>query len=183
MVVNRWERNGVLLAQITQLKERGSWCGETHVQKASYFIQELTHVPLGFDFILYRHGPFSFDLRDELTELRAVAYLELEARQQPYGPSFVVTRDGRRLVEQHKEVAERFEKEMAFVVERLADKNVAELERLATALFLTLRDEKGEERDRAAGLHAVKPHISEDEALDAVRTVDRWMEEFSGLAC
>jgi len=140
-------------------------------------------VPLGFDFILYRHGPFSFDLRDELTELRAVGYLELESRQQPYGPSFTVTADGRRLMERHQKAIAQFEREMSFVVDRLADKNVAELERLATALFLTLRDGQRDERSRAEALHAVKPHISEDDAMQAVRTVDKWIEESCALAC
>jgi len=176
-MVNRWERNGVLLAHIAQLQERGSWCGETHVQKSCYFVQELCRVPLGFDFILYRHGPFSFDLRDELTELRAVGYLELEAREQPYGPSFRITADGQGLVERHQRMVAQFEREMAFVANKLADKNVAELERLATALFITLRDGQTEERSRAQALHATKRHISEDEAVQAIRTIDGWIRE------
>lgn len=68
------------------------------------------------------------------------------------------------------------------VTARLADKNVAELERLAAALFLTMRDGKDDERGLAAGLREVKPHISEEEALQAVRVVGKWAEEFSKLA-
>jgi hypothetical protein len=175
--MNRWERNGMLLAQIAQLRDRGSWCGETHVQKAAYFLQGLTRVPLGFDFILYRHGPFSFDLRDELAELRAVRHLELESRPQPYGPSFTVTPDGRRLIESHQSVIDEFQESVSFVVDRLADKKVAELEQLATALFLTLRDGQSDAGSRAEALHSAKPHISEEDAVQAVRTIDRWIHE------
>ncbi len=136
---------------------------------------------MGFDFILYRHGPFSFNLRDELAELRAVGYLELEPRPQPYGPSFAVTTEGRKLVQVHEGTVNEYAREIAFVTERLADKNVADLERLATAFFLVLRDGKGDESSRARALHEVKRHVSEEEALEAVRTVDLWVEESSVL--
>jgi hypothetical protein len=62
--------------------------GETHMQKATFFLQELIKVPLGFEFLLYKHGPFSFDLRDELTFMRAQGFLRLEP-QYPYGPTLV----------------------------------------------------------------------------------------------
>ena len=70
--MERLQRAAVLLSLIEQLKDRGSWCGDTHIQKTTYFLQELLKVPLGFEFILYKHGPYSFDLEDEITALRAV---------------------------------------------------------------------------------------------------------------
>jgi len=63
---------------IEQLRKEGSWCGETHVQKATLFLQDLMRVPLELEFILYKHGPFSFDLRSELTSLRADELVKLE---------------------------------------------------------------------------------------------------------
>lgn len=83
--MDRMRKAGLLTRLIEELHNNGSWCGETHVQKATFFAQELTKIPLGFDFILYKHGPFSFDLRDELTALRADGLLKLET-QWPYGP-------------------------------------------------------------------------------------------------
>ena len=68
--MDRLQRASVLLALNEQLRAAGSWAGETHMQKATYFLQHLMGVPLAFDFILYKHGPFSFDLRDELTAMR-----------------------------------------------------------------------------------------------------------------
>jgi len=69
--MNRLKRDVVILSLIENLKKKGSWCGETHIQKATYFLQELFDFPLGFEFILYKHGPFSFDLSDKLTAMRA----------------------------------------------------------------------------------------------------------------
>lgn len=89
--MNRLKKDALLCELADQLRHSGSWCGETHVQKATYFLQELRRVPLEFEFVLYRHGPFSFDLRDELTAMRADGFLDLSERG-PYGPSLVPTR-------------------------------------------------------------------------------------------
>jgi hypothetical protein len=52
-------RQVVLLSLLETMGARGSWCGETHVQKCTYFLQEALDVPLGLSFVLYKHGPFS----------------------------------------------------------------------------------------------------------------------------
>jgi uncharacterized protein YwgA len=70
--MDRLWRASLLLTMNEELRRAGSWAGETHMQKAIFFLQELIKVPLGFEFLLYKHGPFSFDLRDELTFMRAV---------------------------------------------------------------------------------------------------------------
>ena len=36
----------LLLALIEGLKEKGSWCGETHIQKVVYFLWKLFNVPV-----------------------------------------------------------------------------------------------------------------------------------------
>ena len=84
--MDRLRRAALLTRLIELLRKKGSWCGETHIQKSTFFVQNLMKVPLSFDFILYKHGPFSFDLRDELTGLRADGLIRLEP-QWPYGPS------------------------------------------------------------------------------------------------
>jgi hypothetical protein len=76
--MNRLKRDAVILSLIENLKKKGSWCGETHILKATYFLQELFDLPLGFEFILYKHGPFSFDLSDEFTAMRADMLLKIQ---------------------------------------------------------------------------------------------------------
>jgi hypothetical protein len=49
-------------AIIKELADAGSWCGETHIQKTAYVAKELLGVPIAASFILYKHGPYSFDL-------------------------------------------------------------------------------------------------------------------------
>ena len=75
--MNEMEKNVVLLSFIDFMRAKGSWCGETHVQKGTYFFQELMGVPLGFHFILYKHGPFSFDLRNQITACVPICFSPL----------------------------------------------------------------------------------------------------------
>ena len=89
--MDRLRRDVIVIRVIKALREHGSWCGETHVQKAVYLLQEMAGAQTGFDFILYKHGPFSFDLRDELTALRADELLSLERQPWPYGPRIAPT--------------------------------------------------------------------------------------------
>jgi uncharacterized protein YwgA len=86
--MKRLQRAAVLVSLIEAMREQGSWCGETNIQKACFFLQEVTRVPLGFDFILYRYGPYSFDLTDELTALRADSIFALRIRDPKYGPCY-----------------------------------------------------------------------------------------------
>ena len=55
----------LVLLLLDQMSKQDSWCGETHVQKCAFFLQEGLEVPLDFEFIMYKYGPFSFELRGD----------------------------------------------------------------------------------------------------------------------
>src|ERR1044072_9312259 len=78
-MMRRREREAVVAALDDKLFECGSWCGETHLQKSLYFLQELLDVPTGFEYTLYKYGPFSSPLRGELGAMRSDGLLVLEA--------------------------------------------------------------------------------------------------------
>ena len=67
-----WTQKALLAELIEKLQENGSWCGETHVQKCAYFLEDLLGVPVGCEFVLYKHGPYSFDLHDALIEMKVL---------------------------------------------------------------------------------------------------------------
>lgn len=160
------KRTAIILELIERMKERGSWCGETHIQKCSYFLQEMMAVPMGFDFILYKHGPFSFDLRDELMAMRADNLLELHVGPYPYGPSLLPGAAAEVIMKSYSKTREKYKRQIDFVVKTFAPKGVAELERLATAFYITR--EQGEEQSverRAEYIHHLKPHISLEEKI------------------
>ena len=165
--MERLERDSVLLDLLRQLGAQGSWCGETHMQKATFFLQDLMQVPLGFDFILYKHGPFSFDLRDELTAMRADGLLKLQS-QEPYGPSLMPGPSAQEIEKRHKSTIDKFRKQIAFVAKSLGKRQVADLERIATAQYIISHyPGMADPAAVAKQINDLKPHISTELAVEA----------------
>jgi uncharacterized protein YwgA len=178
--MDRLKRAAVLTRLIERLRTHGSWCGETHVQKSAFFLQDLMKVPLEFDFILYKHGPFSFDLRDDLTGLRADELIRLEP-QWPYGPQIMSTDRSEHIQRIFSKTLDKYDGRISFIAEKLGYKGVADLEQLATALFVTQREEANASvAERSKKLTALKPHISAESARAAVEEVDCIVKEARG---
>jgi uncharacterized protein YwgA len=175
------------VAIVSELAERlrasGSWCGETHLQKATYFLQKLLEVPTEYEFVLYKYGPYAFDFHDHLRVMRSQGFLELERQAYPYGPRLTVTQRSQELRERFPKTLARYEGEIAFVAQHLGTKGVTDLEQLATALLVTLDVAGDSTREgRAQVLTDLKPHISADVAERAVEEVDRLIEDARQLA-
>lgn len=169
--MERFKREAILLELLDVMNAHGSWCGETHVQKCVYFLEEALGVPLGLPFMLYKHGPYSFDLRDVLGEMRGNYLIDVVPRPQ-YGPSLVVSDSGQRLKANFPKTIRRYEGPIGFVAERLAPLRVAELERLGTALYVTRECPAASVEQRADRTVALKPHIQLEQAERAVSEVD-----------
>lgn len=167
MIMEKAQRFCIILDLIEDLKNNGSWCGETHIQKAVYFLQEVGLVPTDLEFILYKHGPFSFDLRDELTAMRATGLIEIKVNQYPYGPSIAITDMGKMLQKRLSMTVSQYRKNISYISTQLGSKGVAELERLATALFVKETEGITNKVAAAAKIHSIKPHIPIDIAMAA----------------
>ena len=179
--MGRLAKAALIAELIERLRKEGSWCGETHVQKAVYFLQNLMGVPLQFDFILYKHGPFSFDLRDELTSLRADGLLKLETRGL-YGARIAATKQSNYIRKFYPRTLSRHNKAIAFTSGQIGKKGVVELERLATALYVSRQfDPHSPAESRVKKLITLKPHISEEDAQEAVSAVDHMIELAHGV--
>lgn len=181
--MDRLQRDAILISLIEAIRERGSWCGETHVQKATYLLQEMLGTPTGFDFILYKHGPFSFDLRDELSAMRADGFVSLRVQDPRYGPSMVPEPSADVLRRRFPKTLREQEPRVKFVAERVGSGTVVDLERLATAFYVTTKMEHTTDPDALARrVNELKPHISVDQALDAVRTVKSWKRDAASVS-
>ena len=174
--MERLQRASILLRLNEELRNAGSWAGETHMQKTVFFLQELIEVPLGFDFVLYKHGPFSFDLRDELTFMRSQGFLQLEP-QLPYGPSLVAGAKSELLTLAFQRIIEGQVSGIRFVAQKLGTKTVAQLERTSTAFYIMLHDPKG--TDVVQRLTNLKPHIPLSDAKEAASEVEQIIHEFN----
>jgi hypothetical protein len=173
--MTKQERYALLAALMRKLKERGSWCGETHVQKAVYVAQELLAVDFGYNYRLYKHGPYSFDLSDELAAMRADDAIRLCPQAYPYGPTLEPTERGEELLASSQAVEE-YAPCLTLIGDWFGSKDVKYLERLATGYLVTRELPLGSAPDiRAERLHKLKPHIPRPLAFEAIREVDQLM--------
>ncbi len=179
--MNRTQRQAILLALIRLLRENGSWCGETHIQKAAYFLQELLGVPLDLNVIFYKHGPYSFDLADEITALRGDLLLSVQSRE-PYGPSLWPTENAQKLLDRFPTTLAAYDSALRFVAERLGGKNVASLERLATALYVLRQMPSPARETLAREIHRLKPHVPYEDALAALQAVQGMQAELKATS-
>ena len=165
------QRRAILLTLMGRLREQGSWCGETHVQKAAYFLQEMMDVPLDLNVILYLHGPYSADISAELSTLRADLLLDVVPRDPRYGPSLTPTHSAGQLTNQFPKTITKYAPAISFIAGKFGHMNVKELERLSTAHWIMRRDPSLLDDEIVAELVRIKPHIPPDAARQAIRDV------------
>src|ERR1700722_12155832 len=169
--MNELAQQTILVSLARRLAEKGSWGGETHIQKAAYLLSELRDVAFNFDFILYKHGPFSFGLHDELSSMAADDLIDRFSVSPHYGPQLLVTPRGAQLEERFEKTMQRYGESLDWITDILGSRGVADLERLATAMWMTRQSPEASVRPRAEALVDVKPHISLDAATDAVEEI------------
>jgi uncharacterized protein YwgA len=175
--MNRLAQQAILSGLAKRLANKGSWVGETHMQKAAYLLSKLCGIDFDFDFILYKHGPFSFELRDELASMRADGLLQGVSPSPRYGPQLLVTERGHQVEGGFQKTMERYGESLDWIAETLGSRGVMDLERLATALWMTREDPTSSVQARAEAVCKVKPHISLDDAVESVTEIDNLLHE------
>ena len=157
---------------ILRLRNAGNWCGETHVQKTVYFLQTARRLALDYTFILYRHGPYSFDLKLEISRLFGRQMLIHEPSNPPYGPRLNVTKIMENHISRRRKMIADHSDHVDCVVQFVGKRGVAELERLSTALYVSVANGNEPVDSRARRMHELKPHISLLTATRAVEQLD-----------
>jgi uncharacterized protein YwgA len=180
--MSRRKREAILAQLADQLYQHDSWSGETHLQKASFVLEAVCGVPLGLGHVLYKYGPYSAELSDELVVMRADGLLEsLSVRG--YGPRLLTTEAAKtQLYARWPRTLRRYGDAIEFVATHFGNKGVAQLERLATAVWVLREMPDATAREQALRLNALKPHVSVDSAEHAVETARAWQDEFAAQA-
>lgn len=164
------DKSVTILSLVAQLREKGSWAGETHVQKAMFFLDKKCAVPTDFEFVLYKHGPYSFDLHENLAGLFASCLLEHQI-QPPYGPRIQLTEAGEKFLATYGHQLGSKKNAIKTVAGWFGKSGVAELEKLATALWVQKESPALPDPAKAERIHAIKPHIPVGDASQALEAV------------
>ncbi|MGC2141000.1 MAG: hypothetical protein WA620_05390, partial [Methylovirgula sp.] len=165
-------RSALMVHVAKQLRSRGSWCGETHLQKATYILQDLSKKNFGYKFIIYKHGPYSFELNSDLTAMRAANIFEFQFPKEGYGPSIAPTSFGERVFVLNEENIREYFPIVNFLTDWFAASDVKYLEKITSAYYITKRNPRDPAIERAKKLSALKPHVDFKAAEEAVRIVD-----------
>ena len=179
--MKRLQKAAVLLSLVNKLREKESWCGETHIQKGAYLLQEMLGVPLEMEFVLYKHGPYSFDLNEQLSWLKADGILEEEVMPYPYGPKIGPGKLAEQVLSKFPKTRALYDAQIQFIADNLGDSKVVVLERIATALYVTKEKEEAGVEARAQRLTELKPHVPIEDAQEAVEKVDRMIRDSLAL--
>ena len=166
------ERKWVVVELVRQLNETGSRTGSTHIQKCTFFLQFLFRLPLGYSFVIYHYGPYSFDLEDELAILRWRGWLTVEPDRDGYGVHY---RIGPAASNRQAGLTEDQEGAVRSAVDYLGSRPVRMLELLATTYYL-YKGLDGKRRTVEQAVNAVlalKPHFSEAEVQGALQELAR----------
>ncbi len=178
--MTRLRTAAIVTELMDQLHNAGSWTGETHIQKATYLLEQLFAVPLEFEFTLYKHGPYSFRLRDELTAMRADQLVTIDPRP-PYGPSYVTAPASEDLRTRFPKTLRQVRPLLIFIAEALGSKGVADLEQLSTAMYARVEDPNRNPDQLADRVRELKPHISPAGAAAGVEAMLKLREEAAAL--
>ncbi len=163
-----FRKHTVILSVIEGLRSRRSRTGKTHVQKALALLAIASKVNIPFEFVLYKHGPYSFDLEGELEQMLSYSAVDVQPNVDGYG---VTIRPGNMgpFVKQQASLSPEEEDAIDHVCDLVASKTVTQLERVATAAWIRQREGITAPQEVAKRLHELKPHVSVTEAKAADR--------------
>jgi hypothetical protein len=165
-----FHKHALLLGMIETLRRRGSRTGKTHVIKGMMLAAASKAFDVPFEFFLYKHGPYSTDIEENLEEMQSYAAITVEPAFDGYG---VIFQPGEMAsyVKQRAPLSEQEESGIERVCNFLQSKNVNQLERLATAAWIRTRMRITDHHEAALRLNALKPHVPLQEAREADQEV------------
>lgn len=164
------DRYRLIVELVRRLNESDSWTGSTHLQKCIFFFQYLFKVPMGYRFVIYHYGPFSFELDEELALLRIRGWLEISP-EPGYGVHY---RPGKEAPNIESGTVCNHEDELNIVARLLGGLSVKQVELLATTYYV-VNGLDGRERDLNTAfqkIHQLKPHFKEGEIEEGYRQLE-----------
>lgn len=165
------QKHRLILAVVEALNAVDSWTGKTHIQKAMALLLARARIEMPFTFVLYKHGPFSFDLRDEIGFMKS--YLGLSSQSVLGFGEKIQPGENQGFIKESAQLSDAALEEIKAVCEFVNGRPAAELEKLATAAWIRSQENIEETEQVAQRLHQLKPHISLPEARAACTEVAR----------
>jgi len=118
---------------------------------------------------MYKYGPFSFELRDDIASMRADVLVDLELRPAPYGPSLVPTDRGKALTSRFPKTISRYYRHIQWIAKEIGSHTASHLETIGSALYVLSSGDALTKNGRAVQrILSHKPHLSPEAAHEAI---------------
>src|SRR6266404_6452987 len=82
-----FHKHALILGMIETLRGQGSRTGKTHLIKG-LMLAAATGVEIPFEFFLYKHGPYSTDIEENLEQMQSYGAISVEPAFDGYGVIF-----------------------------------------------------------------------------------------------
>lgn len=166
-----FEAHKLILITIDALREQGNWTGRTHVIKALFLASCKTSLP--FEFVLYKHGPYSFDVDGELEQMKSYDAVKTE-QVVGYGPRLKRANGSAFLKDVSIDPSSTTT--VLDACRFVGTWGVIELEALATSAWVRTREGSQLSSEVESRVRALKPHIPEGTARWADEQIkSRWL--------
>lgn len=171
-------RKAALVSELLdRIRANNSWAGPVHLQKSMFFLQEMRGVPLDFEFVLYRYGPYSFELQDEIEYIRVSGILKWWFHDSPgYATGLDTTEASRDIRDRLPRFMEHYKNDLVFVAENIGPMRSKQLERVSTSFYYMVKGVEGD-KEIAREVCKVKPHIDYSDAVEAAQQVRQFAKQ------
>lgn len=161
--------HALIVAMIETLRSQGSRTGTTPIIKG-LFLAKASGLASPFAHFLYKHGPYSTDIEDNLDQLKSYSAIEVEPAFDGYGVKFSPGVNAS-FVKRQASLSADEQATIDKVCRFIRQKNVGQLERLATAAWIRTEEGISDPDEVALRLNELKPHVSLSDAREADREV------------
>ena len=173
-----YTKHQYIIAAVAALKTAGSWTGKTHVQKTLALTSLLGEDALPFEFVLYKHGPFSFDVDHELDQMQSYNAIDVISVAQ-YGTTIKIEK-GSSFPKEYGDADPIILARIQAVANFNGSRGVVDLEALATSTWIRKKEGIGSDAAVLARLKDLKPHLAEGVADRGVKDSLKFLQTFQG---
>jgi len=166
--------HALILAMIEMLRAQGSRTGKTPIIKG-LFLAKAVGLDVPFELFLYKHGPYSTDIEDNLDQMKSYGAILVEPAFDGYGVRLTPGENADYVKHQAPLAADELAT-LERVCRFIRHKNVSQLERLATAAWIRHEEAIEDTEEVAIRLNQLKPHISLPEAREADRDIAEFLQ-------
>ncbi len=159
-----FRKHAFIVETVSALQRHGGR-GKSHLQKSLFILKERLDVSVPFLYV-FMHGPHSFEVEDELAEVNSYAAVGITLDGVEGGVTLIPSKNA----EYVRKKAPLSPDELSAVgraCEFAASKNCADLETIATTVWVRRREGITDPNEVSRRVHELKPHVTLAEAVAA----------------